>query len=86
MIWLILAAAAGLLVYMLVRTMRQYESESATAAFEEVQRQSEVIADLERRIENLEAIVTTVDAKGIGEADNAPMPDPAVARRSSLKQ
>ncbi len=84
MIWLILAAAAGLLAYMLVRTMRQYESESATAALDEVQRQSEVIADLERRIENLEAIVTTVDGKLIGDAD-VPEKDPAVGARSRLK-
>ncbi|NNE35585.1 MAG: hypothetical protein HKN13_10120 [Rhodothermales bacterium] len=62
MTWFIVAVAAGILMVLLVRTMKQYEKESAAAALEQVTQLAEVTMSLEKRIENLEAIVTAVDA------------------------
>ena len=74
MLWLVLAVAAGLLAYLLLRAMRGYERESAAAALEEVRRLKEVTENLERRVQNLEAIATRVDA----EVDSAEMPADSV--------
>lgn len=63
MIWLIVTVSAALLVYLMIRTMRQYEQESAAAAMEQVAQLTELTMNLEHRIENLEAIVTAVDVE-----------------------
>lgn len=63
MIWFIVSVAAAVLVYLLIQTMRQYEKESAVAALEQIAELTEVTMTLEKRIENLEAIVTAVDSE-----------------------
>lgn len=62
MIWFVATAAAVVLVFALIRTMRQFEQQSAATALEQVAELTELTMDLQRRIENLEAIVTSVDA------------------------
>ncbi|MDX1741547.1 MAG: hypothetical protein R3178_09650 [Rhodothermales bacterium] len=63
MIWFVATAAAVVLVFALIRTMRQFEQQSAAAALEQVAELTELTLDLQRRIENLEAIVTSVDVE-----------------------
>ena len=84
MIWFVATAAAAVLVYALIRTMRQYEQESAAAALEQVTELMELTMDLQRRIENLEAIVTSVESEG---TDSEPGLDnnPPVSGRTKIR-
>ncbi|NNE34818.1 MAG: hypothetical protein HKN13_06260 [Rhodothermales bacterium] len=82
MTWFIVAVAAGILMVLLVRTMKQYEKESAAAALEQVTQLTEVTMGLEKRIQNLEAIVTAVDA---GPVDSE-VESEAAAQKSTQRQ
>ncbi len=79
MLWLILAAAAALIVYLLVRASQRYEQESASAALEQVERLVELTQSLEERIQNLEAIVTAVESDKPG-VNTQSIEEPASAR------
>ena len=85
MTWLIVAVSAGILMVLLVRTMKQYENESAAAALEQVTQLTEVTMGLEKRIENLEAIVTAVDTNPVVSDVESESPARESAQRSRTR-
>jgi sensor domain CHASE-containing protein len=85
MTWFIVAVAAGILMVLLVRTMKQYEKESAAAALEQVTQLTEVTMGLEKRIQNLEAIVTAVDTDPVVSDVESDAPARESAQRSRTR-
>ena len=83
MIWFVAAVAAAVLIFALIRTMRQFEQQSAATALEQVAELTELYVDLQRRIENLEAIATSVDAESIAsDVDTEADANPLVQRKT----
>ena len=84
MIWIGIALVASAFVLLLVHAARRYERESAAAALERVKRLEERADDIQRRIENLEAIASGDDDPDFEERD--PDGSAVAGRRRSRRQ